>query len=107
MAKLTKKKAANVGVKNGILGQQFVTLTESPKHIPGNPHINSVRRWAYDGVGGTRLETWKVGGTVVTSIEAIERFILARSGQSKPTQPKGATRAHQAAEARLDELGVK
>lgn len=49
-------------------------------------HINTVRRWITRGVKGTRgtrvkLEAVRQGGMWVTSVEALERFAAALTGQ--------------------------
>ena len=37
-------------------------------------HVSTLYRWAHDGLRGVRLETIYVGGTVCTSLEALQRF---------------------------------
>ena len=54
----------------------FIPLGDVPKHVPGNPHIVTVRRWIAH--KAHPLETWKVGGRVYTTPTAIRRFILRR-----------------------------
>lgn len=36
--------------------------------------VKTVRIWSSQGVGGRRLETFKLGGKVYTTLEAIQRF---------------------------------
>jgi len=91
----------------GILQQEFFTFSQAAQITPGRPHKNTITRWADRGIGGVRLESWRCGGKRVTSVEALERFILARSGESKLASPDGCTPSHAAAEAALDQLGVK
>jgi hypothetical protein len=38
------------------------------------PHPATLYRWAQRGCRGVRLETIRVGGTLCTSVEAIQRF---------------------------------
>src|SRR4051812_43788931 len=38
------------------------------------PHVATLYRWAQRGIRGIRLETIRVGGTLCTSAEAIQRF---------------------------------
>lgn len=63
------------------LTEDLVPLAAASEHIPGRPHINTVRRWANIGVQRgprvVRLETIPVGGRLFTSREAIERFCQA------------------------------
>jgi hypothetical protein len=41
----------------------------------GRPaHVSNLYRWALDGLRGVKLETIRVGGTLCTSREALERF---------------------------------
>lgn len=44
------------------------------------PHVATLYRWAQRGIRGVRLETIRVGGTLCTSVEAIQRFCDALSG---------------------------
>jgi len=53
---------------------------EELRPIFGKPiDRTTLYRWALRGVGGTRLEYTKVGGRIVTSRQAITRFIDRRS----------------------------
>ena len=83
--------------------QEFVRLVDAPKHIPGRPHRNSVRRWADRGYEGIVLKSWRVGRTRFTSLEAIDEFITATTElhSARAVQP-----AYRAAEKQLDSLGV-
>lgn len=60
--------------------EQFIPLTEVPEHLPirrkgKKIHISTVWRWASKGVGGRKLQTWRVGGTTCTTPSAIDEFI--------------------------------
>ena len=59
--------------------ETLVTLTRAADHYPAvngrQPHASTVFRHALRGVDGVRLETIRVGGRLVTSIEAVARFI--------------------------------
>jgi hypothetical protein len=51
-------------------------------------HRRDVYRWVQRGVGGVRLEAVKIGGCLVTSAEALQRWVEARearSGRAVPT----------------------
>ena len=71
--------------------ETLVTLSRAADHYPAvngrHPHPSTVFRHALQGVDGVRLETVRVGGRLVTSIQAIERFIrqlampLSRGGR--------------------------
>jgi len=59
--------------------EQIVTLAAATELLPSlragsRPHICTLYRWAQRGIRGVRLETARLGGTIVTSIEAIQRF---------------------------------
>jgi hypothetical protein len=73
--------------------------------IPGRPAIQTLHRWRLRGIRGHKLETILIGGKRFTSIEAIERFSAALSGQAddslKPRTPKQRQRAHENALAEL------
>ena len=89
------------------LDEHQVTLIEATKLLPGRPHPNTLRRWASEGCDGTRLRTWKVGGRRVTSKEALEEFILARSGQHRANATHMRSASHQRAVAALDAAGIR
>jgi len=59
--------------------ETVLTLADAAKRLPARrsgkkPHISCLYRWAQDGVCGVRLETIRVGGTLCTSLEALQRF---------------------------------
>jgi Protein of unknown function (DUF1580) len=50
-------------------------LTLLPRRRRGKrPHMATLYRWAQRGLRGVHLETIRVGGTLCTSVEAIQRF---------------------------------
>ncbi len=55
-----------------------LTLKEAAKRFRGRNRktlcYETVRQWTTEGRRGVVLESWMQGGTVVTSVEAIERF---------------------------------
>lgn len=85
--------------------------------IPGNPSLATRHRWRLSGVlakNGRRvkLECWRVGGKLLTTSEAIDRFIVALSAspddapaEDCPTGAERRRRAHEAAAA-LEEMGA-
>ena len=94
-----------------ILNETAIAISDAPRHIAGRPHIATVWRWRTHGIGGTRLESFTVGGRVFTSKEAITRFIerttAARNGQpadAKPSRKRQA--AIERAERELDKAGI-
>ncbi|MDX1968995.1 MAG: DUF1580 domain-containing protein [Planctomycetaceae bacterium] len=79
--------------------------------IPGDPSIPTRHRWALTGIVApdghrVRLQTWRVGGKLMTTPEAVERFILALSGDAPAVEADDAIarRGEQAARA-LEKLG--
>jgi len=58
--------------------EQIITFSEAAKSLPAingrKPHASTIWRWARKGVNGIRLETRRLGGRFVTSLEALERF---------------------------------
>src|SRR3954454_156677 len=61
------------------LSEDIRSLTNATKLLPTRrgdrpPHVSCLFRWAKHGLRGARLETLRVGGTLCTSREALERF---------------------------------
>jgi hypothetical protein len=66
--------------------EDLIRLSEVPKlkcMPPGKNGkriaLTTVYRWALGGTGGVKLETLKVGGTLCTTVEALQRFFVALS----------------------------
>lgn len=62
-----------------ILTEDVIAISEVPQELPGQarPHISAVYRWANVGVRGVRLEACRVGSQIVTSRQALTRFLNA------------------------------
>jgi hypothetical protein len=75
----------------------FMPLTKNGKPIA----LSTVYRWVLGGTGGVKLESLKVGGTLCTSVEALQRFFDALSGSGRDDQPTEAR--HQASNRFLDQ----
>jgi len=94
--------------------ENVMSLANAAKTLPRRrqgkkPHVSTLFRWASRGVRGVRLETIRVGGTICTSTEALQRFCNALTEPDWP--PPGRTnRQRQAAIDRanreLDEAGI-
>lgn len=61
------------------LHEEVLTFREATRRLPRrssgrHPHPATLYRWATEGLRGVRLETIQVGGTLCTSIEALQRF---------------------------------
>lgn len=68
--------------------ETLIPLREAPRHLPCRPsgkrvHISACYRWVSTGVRGVRLDSLKLGGTTYTSLEALQRFANALTGQSR------------------------
>jgi hypothetical protein len=75
----------------------------------GRPiHRATLERWRTNGVGGVVLETCRIGGLRVTTVEALERFFHALSNPGKPSgiTPRQARREHDEAEEQLAAAGM-
>ena len=90
-----------------IENEQHLFLGDAPKFIPGRPDKSTVYRWAMRPMN--RLETFRVGGRLFTTREAIARFI---SNCNEPGAVAVSMTAHRVARQRaagvtLDEAGIK
>src|SRR5262245_39482752 len=94
------------------LSEQLLSLPAAARRLPRLTADRPVSpatlwRWAHRGVRGVRLETWRLGGRTATSLEALRRFVAARSDPACPAG-SSADPPHQAAvEAQLDALGIR
>ena len=66
--------------------ESIVSLSEAGGFLPRRrsrkrPQPATLYRWASAGLRGVRLETIQVGGTLCTSIEALQRFFDRLSRQ--------------------------
>ena len=61
--------------------EQLLAISEVPKNVPPRGgkrlHVSRVYRWIRPGTRGVRLETARIGGLLVTSKEALGRFMAA------------------------------
>ena len=56
-------------------------------------HPSTLCRWALRGAGGNLLRTWVVGNKRMTTLEAVEEFVQARTIASTPQEPVSRVRA--------------
>jgi hypothetical protein len=74
-------------------------------------HPSTIARWIHRGVRGVKLEGIRLGGTLYTSIEALQRFADNLSRLDNPTEEVRSTpsasrvRSAEQANALLDNLG--
>lgn len=97
------------------LKEEFVlSLVEAAKKLPRRragkkPHVATLYRWASHGLKGIRLETIQVGGTMCTSLEALQRFFERLAGPpsaSAIVKPAACDRRICRAENKLREIGI-
>jgi hypothetical protein len=72
--------------------EHILRLAEATQHLPlrrrgKQTHPATLYRWAKYGVRGIRLETIRVGGTLCTSLEALQRFCDRLTGDEVVTIP--------------------
>jgi hypothetical protein len=102
MIKLTKEKVVKLAVAAKYLPERRRGKT---------PHPSCLYRWAGPGLRGCRLDTIRVGGTLCTSIEALQRFFDALTAadaagaQPLPNRPSADVNVDVAVDQRLDQLG--
>ncbi len=103
-----------------ITTEQIITLTEAtrlscfrPRRRGRGLSLQTIYRWTLHGCRGVVLESVQVGGTRVTSVEAIERFVERLSAsrglpgaQSAPRTTGQRERAVARAEQELEAAGI-
>ena len=94
--------------------ETVVSLTDAAKQLPRRragkrPHVATLYRWASAGVRGIKLETIQVGGTLCTSLEALQRFCDRLSGNDSAEAPPARVRKREIerAERELEEAGIQ
>lgn len=95
--------------------EQILTLNEA-RRLPflkgrfGNRiSLRTLHRWRSRGVGGIRLDSMKCGGTVVTSVEAVHRFLAqlnAIPAAPAVNRSSGCVSSLRRAEQQLDQAGI-
>ncbi|NOY41175.1 MAG: DUF1580 domain-containing protein [Planctomycetes bacterium] len=91
---------------SSIASGDFLTLNEACNHVPGRPHVNTLRRWCDRGFDGVILKSWRCGHRRLTTLGAINDFISAMTANDASCAPLP-TAGHRHAEQQLDDLGVK
>ncbi len=90
--------------------EQVMSLQEAAGVLPRQPggkkvHISTLYRWATAGVRGTHLETLRIGGRVVTSVEALQRFAERCSATDPARGPRSAIQRRREIKRAEEELG--
>ena len=79
--------------------EELISLKDACQLLPRRrrgrkPSFSTIWRWALHGARGVKLETLRVGGTLCTSREALQRFfdkLSERDGIVQPEQQPGYT----------------
>lgn len=91
--------------------EEFISLAEAARLIPGRPHLSTFYRWRTRGVNGIKLETVRIGGRRMISRSALVQFITAVTAAVDQHDPKMMLSAHRQnmiihAEKELDRRGA-
>lgn len=82
----TKESMASVeSVVNRILSEDILTMAQANAEFSkwlGSTDKCKIYRWVHHGVGGVKLEAIQIGHQLVTSKQAIVRFVVARTAQT-------------------------
>src|SRR5688572_16010703 len=88
-----------LGSVHRLLTEGLIDLTEAAaccKDARGRkPHVGTIRRWAKDGTRGHKLETTFLGNRLMTSRQALARFLAAINGGLAPAPPSPTSAAEQ------------
>jgi hypothetical protein len=89
--------------------ETLLTMAQAARIRPpgrgGKPtHPATVYRWVARGLRGHRLESIRLGGTLYTSREALQRFAEALTAETSPGRP--ASTAPTKVEEELTRLGI-
>jgi hypothetical protein len=79
-----------------ISAEKLLTLAQAARLRPLGrrgraTHVSTVYRWISRGVRGIRLESIRLGGTLYTSAEAVQRFADRLTLNSAPSLQPGTT----------------
>ncbi len=96
--------------------ETLINLNQAARRVPGRDgrsvHISAIYRWINPGIAGVRLEAVRLGGRLITSVEALQRFAEGcsnGSGDAKAPPLRSEKERRAAAERageRLAEMGV-
>lgn len=66
---------------------KYLTVHKAIEELTGSrPNPSTVWRWTAKGSKGVKLQTWMIGGRRMTTSEAVNDFIEARSKQPEITR---------------------
>ena len=91
-----------------ITTEKLLTLAEAAALLPGRPSTATIWRWRTKGTCGRKLESIALGGKVLTSAEALQRFAQQLGGANNPAvrSPAQREREIRKAEAELKRAGI-
>jgi hypothetical protein len=93
--------------ENPLTSENLVTLEEAAKDFGGiSIPLNTIRYYAYQGVGGVKLETVRINRRY-TSKEAIQRFIDKRQGDMPERSKQKVKMTPEEIDAKLRRFGVR
>lgn len=92
-----------------IANEIVLSLTDAAKRLPQRragkrPHVATLYRWASRGIRNVQLETIQIGGTMCTSMEALQRFF---DQLSTPTPPDPKAQVAPSRKKELDTVSEK
>lgn len=67
--------AADLDRKMTLFTEDLVSLTQVAQEL--DVHVSAPYRWLHRGVRGVRLESVRIGGKLLTSRQAVNRFLRA------------------------------
>lgn len=74
--------------------ETVISFADAARRVPSfrtgkRTHVATLFRWAKHGVGGVKLESARLGGRTITSVEALQRFsdALSRERDDAPPAP--------------------
>jgi hypothetical protein len=96
-----------------IFGEELLTLSQAARSRPGSrngrpTHPSTPYRWAVRGIRGHRLEVVRIGGTLYTSRQALQRFVerLNETPVVAKSVPIGRSHSSGSVDSTLDRLGL-
>jgi hypothetical protein len=99
-----------------LVNETVLRLADAAKTLPARrsgkrPHRTTLERWDKNGFRGIHLETVRVGDTLCTSLEALQRFVNAVTAATVPASSTPTVRANsgqreELLEQRLADMGL-
>jgi hypothetical protein len=74
------------------LAVTYILLSKAGRLLSTKPSPATLSRWAFKGVDGVKLETYKIGGRRYTTAEALDRFVARLNGPRSTNLPQVSSR---------------